>query len=149
MAYIQWDPSLETGDELVDAHHQTIHQLFNDLDAEATGDVEVMRVLTFLNEYVLMHFATEEALMLRVRYPFVEEHRLEHRKLTEGVRDLVLAFRTGKLAGAGGIADFLRPWLANHIHQQDRKLVDHCRPMGAAAMLPEPWASSGGPAKTP
>lgn len=147
MPAIDWDGNLETGDALVDAHHRTIHELFNDLENGSPAESEIMRALTFLTEYVLMHFATEEDLMTRVAYPLerIQEHQTEHEKLTDGVRNMVLSFRTGALDGIEEIIEFLRPWLKHHIHEQDRKLVEHCKLRGEVARVPEPWATEGLP----
>ncbi len=39
------------------------------------------------------------------------------------------------------VVEFLRDWLSNHVHEQDRKFIEFVRMQGATATLPEPWAS--------
>lgn len=144
MTPIDWDPSLETGDDLVDFQHRTIHKLFNELETAADNAQEIMRVLDYLSEYVLMHFATEEDLMEREHFPAdeAEKHVVEHRDLTEGVRVKVLEFRSGDLTSTAPVIEFLRGWLKTHVHECDRLLVDHVRVRGGLARIPEPWAST-------
>lgn len=145
MGDIRWDPSFETGDALVDEQHRAIHALFADLQSAEDRPDEVMRVLDRLTEYVSMHFATEEDLMERERYPreLIDAHVVEHRNLTDATREKVLAFRAGTLGGIGPLVEFLRQWLANHVHERDRDLVEYCRKRGAAACLPEGWDAAG------
>jgi hemerythrin-like metal-binding protein len=141
VARINWDASLETGDAAVDHQHRAIHNLFNELGSSADNGADVMRTLDFLTEHVLVHFATEEDLMLREHFPtaLAAAHIAEHRALTDGVRDNVLAFRCGRLASTGPLIEFLREWLATHVHECDRQLVDHIRSRGVVAQLPTEW----------
>ncbi|MBI5232046.1 MAG: bacteriohemerythrin [Coriobacteriales bacterium] len=143
MTPFEWDPTLETGDLVVDRQHMTIHRLFNQLECAADNPAEIMRVLDYLSEYVLMHFATEEDLMAREGFPeaAIDSHMAEHRKLTEGVRVKVLEFRRGELTSTAPVLEFLRDWLKTHVHECDRELVVHVRGRGAYARVPEPWAS--------
>jgi hypothetical protein len=69
---IEWDGSLRTGNETVDRQHQTLIGIFNEF-ADAC-DLECDRVITAdvlmrLSDYVSMHFADEESLMVRYDYP--------------------------------------------------------------------------------
>lgn len=145
MSRIDWDPTLETGDSLVDNQHRAIHELFNDLESAEGGRSDgIMSVLERLLDHALMHFATEEELMRRTQYPadLIEEHVALHRALTEATRQNVLDFRSGKLDDAGPLVEFLREWIVVHVHECDRALIEHVRARGAVAILPEPWASS-------
>jgi hemerythrin len=138
---INWNASLETGDAAVDHQHRAIHNLFNQLESSAGHTDEVMRILDFLTEHVIVHFATEEELMLRVEFPsaLAAAHIAEHRSLTDSVRDQVLAFRCGQLTSTRPLISFLREWLTTHVHECDRQLVDHVRQRGVAASLPAAW----------
>jgi len=144
---IEWDSELETGDPLVDQQHQRIHQILRELEHAEDTPAEVMRALDRLTAHVSVHFATEEALMEREEFPdhLAEAHRLEHARLTENTRSIVLSFRQGELTSIVPIVVFLRDWLSNHVHECDRILIEHVRARGGAAVLPEPWASSPPP----
>jgi hemerythrin-like metal-binding protein len=132
---------LETGDAAVDRQHRAIHRLFNELQSSADNDAAIMRTLDFLTEHVLVHFATEEALMSSTEFPprLAESHIAEHRLLVDGVRDHVLAFRTGELRSIDPIVAFLHEWLIAHVHQCDRQLIDHVRAWGVVAQIPDAW----------
>ena len=141
MSPIIWDASLETGDEVIDRQHRAIHALFNQLEAAADNEAEIMRALDFLTEHVAVHFAMEEDLMRSEEFPprLTEAHVFEHERLTEGVRDQVLAFRTGQLDSMRPIVDFMREWLVTHVRQCDRQFIEHISARGVAAQLPDAW----------
>ena len=141
MQRIEWEASLETGDPVVDLQHRTIHNLFNRLADAGDNAAEILATLDYLTEHVLVHFATEEALMRAEQFPagLTAAHVGEHHALTAGVRDRVLEFRDGRLTSTAPMLEFLRQWLTLHVHECDRVLVEHVRARGAAAEVPEAW----------
>jgi hemerythrin len=147
---LTWDASLETGDPLVDQQHRAIHLLVDDVEAADERPDELMRVLDRLMEHVECHFATEEDLMRRSGYreTDAQEHMSEHRRFTEDAREAVHKFRAGELTSAEPVAESLRVWPRDHVHDRDRAFIAYVRTRGDAAALPEPWASqppTGGP----
>lgn len=133
---MQWDRSLETGDETVDAQHRELLGMFNDLqEKEVAGHGrDVMGdTLVRLSDYVATHFAAEEALMRRYGYSAenVEAHVAEHEELSRRTREMVLDYRQGRLASVVPLVEFLSDWLANHIRQVDRQMVDHVSTHGS------------------
>jgi hemerythrin len=62
--------------------------------------------------------------------------------LTADARDVVLRFRRGELSCTEPVVEFLRDWLHTHVHETDRKFIEHVRALGVVAVLPEPWASN-------
>lgn len=133
-----WDVTMETGDALVDRQHRRIHALVADVEAAGDEPSEIRRILDHLMEHVDTHFATEEALMERIGFPEAERaaHVSEHRTLTEQARRAVLDFRTGELSSIGPVVEFLRGWLADHVHEHDKDFVEFVRARGGSAELP-------------
>jgi hemerythrin len=126
---MEWDASLETGDDRIDGQHQKLLALFNELEHSGGrhDSAEVQSVLERLIDYVSVHFTMEEDLMRRLEYPAEDagRHVQEHRMLTKRTRDMVLDFRTGALSTVGPLVIFLRQWLTCHVDQEDRRLVEH------------------------
>ena len=138
MSPIPWDPTLETGDALVDAQHKDIFALINEVDSmEGDDRAALLGVVDRLMEHVEVHFTTEELLMLRVGYPAEarESHRDEHRALQEDARATALGFRGSWDLTKAPFADFLAK-LLEHILTQDRALVDYVQAQGMVAQLP-------------
>lgn len=144
MADYHWDDALETGDALVDQQHRDIHRLVEHVALAEDRPEEVMRALERLMVHVDCHFATEEALMHRLRYDAqrAESHVAEHRSLTQSAREAVLEFRSGALTSTKALTGFLREWLAGHVRAHDRHFIEFVRTNAACAELPEPRASN-------
>lgn len=129
---LQWDESLETGDSVVDGQHQRLIAMFGELHRAAlddTGQAAVGGIIERLTEYVTVHFAAEQELMVRHAFPpaAVMEHVGEHTKLTRRTLDMVQEYREGRLTTVLPLATFLQDWIATHIRRYDRVLVDHVR----------------------
>jgi hemerythrin-like metal-binding protein len=137
----EWDGTLETGDPLVDQQHRRIHELVGELERAEDTPAELMRVLDHLAVHVDTHFATEERLMVAQAYPqeLADAHRAEHAALTQSTRAIIVSFRKGELRSLAPVLEFLRGWLANHVHKCDLQLIEYCRARGSVAVLPRDY----------
>jgi hemerythrin len=127
---ISWDRSLETGEPEIDEQHRELFRRIDQLLA-ATRDrrarTEVGRLLTFLGDYVVTHFAAEEKLMATAAYPGLEAHRGEHQRFVEEYARLFEDYRAD---GPGPVfvikfGNRVTAWLCEHICRTDRRFVDH------------------------
>lgn len=125
MALITWQDSYSVGVELIDADHQLLVSLINQLDDAMTsgaGADTVGSVLNVLIEYTETHFGREELLMEKGGYPELEPHKREHAKLTAKVREIVEQYNAGNVGRLDHeVMDFLKTWLTGHILGVDRK----------------------------
>lgn len=134
MAYLEWQPAFEVGHGKIDSDHQTLVAAMNQLhEAASRGQdqhqdkEEIARILTFLRDYAVTHFATEESLMLRYKYPEAPDHFAAHAELILQVSDFIADCRAGKVVGVDVMLDFLRSWLMNHIQGRDQDLGAYLR----------------------
>jgi hemerythrin len=127
---ISWDTSLETGDPEIDEQHRELFRRIDQLLA-ATRDrrarTEVGRLLTFLGDYVVVHFKAEEQLMVEANYPELEAHRNEHQRFVDEYARLFEDYRAD---GPGPVfvikfGNRVTAWLCEHICRTDRRFVDH------------------------
>lgn len=137
MTRIEFDDTLKTGDSRVDEQHRMLVQTFNELqDAslESLGPEVVAPLLHQLHDYTIQHFTAEQELMARSRFPAAEmlEHVEEHRVLTDRVRQLITEYSSGGFESVLPLATLLQDWLAKHIRQSDRRVVEHLRAQGLA-----------------
>lgn len=139
----QWDPSLLTGNPVVDKQHQRLFALVaqvHGMVAAGEGRAAVAAALGELARYTHEHFQAEEELMLSSRFPGRPEHRRHHFRLLERANALVAEHRSGRHADPSEIAAFLAAWLEHHIRGDDRALIDWLRegrradPQPAAAL---------------
>lgn len=129
MALITWQDSYSVGVELIDADHQLLVSLINQLDdamSAGAGADTVGSVLNVLIEYTETHFGREELLMEKGGYPELAPHKREHTKLTGQVRQIVDRYNAGDTGSVDNeVMDFLKTWLTGHILGVDRKYTPY------------------------
>jgi hemerythrin-like metal-binding protein len=132
MAFFDWTDRLSVGVKACDDDHKKLIDMLNRLhvgmESGQAKDV-VGKVLDDLISYTKFHFAREEAFFTRTGYPSVE-HREEHRLLVEQVDDLQSRFKSGEASISIETLEFLKDWLAFHIHGTDKKYSDHLNAAG-------------------
>lgn len=125
MAYMEWSPAFEVGQPQIDGDHRTLVEMLNQLHAaldHGEDPAEIARVLNFLRDYTVTHFSSEEALMIRHKYPRAAVHFAAHAELLLQVSDFNAAYRQGRIAGMAEMLAFLETWLIDHIQGMDRSL---------------------------
>jgi hemerythrin len=92
---LHWTSALSMGVRELDAQHRELFARIDRLlDAMLRNDrTEAARLLAFLREYVVVHFAAEERLMEETAYPDVQRHVAEHRRFGAQMRELDAEFR--------------------------------------------------------
>ncbi|NLC52591.1 MAG: hemerythrin family protein [Firmicutes bacterium] len=124
---VKWTPQYAVGVEEIDRQHQELFSKINDLleaCQRGEGKQEVGKVLSFLEEYVKVHFGTEEKTMLDNAYPEYTQHRAQHQKFVENFLELKAKFEA-EGAGIWLVAQTNRvvvDWLIKHIMMTDTKL---------------------------
>jgi hemerythrin-like metal-binding protein len=127
MAYFEWNPALETGNDAIDEQHRSLFALASALqeaiesehaDEETTADC-VWR----LTDYVVQHFGDEEEMMAEAGYPGLGPHRSLHQHLTAETMSLTARFVNGEEVAPATLAPFLTRWLTDHISSTDMRFV--------------------------
>ena len=129
---LEFDPILLTGVDDIDRQHREVFARVGallDATRSRRSKEEVLRMMEYLGEYAVEHFAAEEREMDRTEYPRAEAHRLEHRQF---VRELGVLRQ--ELATEGPTALFVirvgnrvTEWLREHIYRTDRLLGEWLR----------------------
>lgn len=117
---------LETGNAIIDREHKELFNAVNQLlDAcqQGKGRAAVNGATTFLLNYVDRHFAHEEQLQVRYKYPEYPRHKEFHDKYKAKLRDIAGAIgpngpTVGDLANLNGHIGVL----ISHIRLMDKKL---------------------------
>lgn len=122
---LEWNDSMSVGNDQVDTQHKTLLALFNDVESAAgagAGKDEMLRHLNRLCDYVVEHFATEEALMDPETYPEYDRHMSEHMDCTTKALDFLQAYQQDQGVDAGAFLDLLRDWIPTHVLGTDQTL---------------------------
>lgn len=124
MAFMEWDPSLDTGIEVIDEQHKGIVRFINDLhDAATTNDREkVSYVLDGLINYTVSHFAFEEDMLEQHNYPLIGAHKKVHHAFINRINKHKEDHEKGKNV-ALPLSGELQIWLTSHIKNEDADYV--------------------------
>jgi len=124
MALIDWNDDLSVNIKEVDQEHKKLINLINSLHSamgSGQGKKAMGPVLAGLVDYTKTHFAFEEQLMRKNRYPGYLNHKSLHDSLTEQVVELNNKYQEGKTLVTVEVLAFLKDWLTNHIKTVDKK----------------------------
>ncbi len=126
--FISWSDNWLTGSSQIDAQHREMVDRAAALQkAIASGwplpDLE--RLLNALVDFARCHFTDEEGLMLASGYPGYEEHRLEHQRLLDQLKQVRRSLPSGAPAAADLVGVVLAAWTVPHMLLSDRQLVLH------------------------
>lgn len=129
---LQWTEDLAVGHPDIDRQHQELFLRFDRFLAacnSAESARELTKLFDFLNDYVVIHFETEQRLMANHQYAGMEEHLRQHEEFTSHLQSL----REELLRKGATVEVLLRTnkallfWLTSHIRQTDTKLAQFIR----------------------
>ncbi|MFQ5426930.1 MAG: bacteriohemerythrin [Gaiellales bacterium] len=131
---IVWNPDLSVGDEEIDSQHKKLIDLIGSIpdDSSSSEDVVLEEVL----RYAATHFASEEALLARIEYPALAEHKRNHRKLVT----ILTAYKRDYECGKTDLYDFkqfMYRWVRDHIMDEDQEYGRYLKSRNDAASSSE------------
>lgn len=124
-----WNATLTTGVPLMDEqHHNLITRIetFDSLCASGQTHRALDELLPQLQQYIALHFAEEEALMLQLGPDYADHgtHIQQHEAFVSKVQELTQARgQSGDLHVAMRIRTYLHDWLLYHIAHTDQTLA--------------------------
>jgi hemerythrin-like metal-binding protein len=133
MTLIEWIPQYSLGVPAVDHEHRELVDLVNELYAnvtsspsatESTTDTNII-VLGFLGELyarVGAHFALEEKIMRDNDYDEYRDHKADHERLLDDVRDLMDDYEDGVYVDMEEFGKRLDEWFSEHFRTRDARL---------------------------
>jgi hemerythrin-like metal-binding protein len=124
MALLQWKDQYSVGIEAVDHEHKELIDLINRLHDELTASGEKQSVGAFLGDLfrgISAHFALEERLMRERRYDQLTEHKADHERLLDEIRDIMDDFEEQEIASAE-LGPRLDAWFSRHFETHDARL---------------------------
>jgi len=86
---------------------------------------ELLKIIGFLTEYTIVHFATEEELQIKYNYPGYKAHKQSHEDFKVTVGELTQRFLTEE-PGKELVQDVtmtIGDWLISHIRVDDIRMA--------------------------
>lgn len=133
MNSLEWIPAYSVSVSKLDQQHKTLFAMAQKLNAamrEGRGKDVLGRLLSELVAYTNTHFAAEEELLARYKYPALAHHRTEHKKLICRLEQFQKQFEAGQVLISIDLMDFLASWISSHILQSDAQYADHLNRQG-------------------
>ncbi len=121
---IIWSDSFSVGNAEMDAQHQKIIAMINDLiDAQTSQELptRLHQALHDMFLYSRNHLSDEEALLRDLDFPDLDAHIAEHEEYIERMATLSLAASSNETITSLEVIQFLRSWWQQHILHEDMK----------------------------
>jgi hemerythrin-like metal-binding protein len=124
--YINWDEHNDTGVPIIDDQHKgivsTINSLYHFMRGGHGEDI-LQPTLEILRLYTIVHFRTEERLMIASGYPDIDGHVKIHDGLSRKMKKI--AMDQSVSPDIINVLNFLREWWLTHINHEDRKYISY------------------------
>jgi hemerythrin len=127
---IEWVDRYSLGIPIIDEQHKKLVEMTNDLyrgcllGDDAARDY-FMKAVHSVVGYVKYHFAAEEKIMEKIKYPAMAEHKKEHEGFVKKVFEEVKSFEGGKKFVPNVFVRYLKDWILAHIAVQDKKYAEY------------------------
>lgn len=125
MSLIDWDEKFSVGLAAVDHEHRELIGLVNEAYDRLMRPGAEDAALDFLGEIyarISAHFALEEKLMHAKNYDHYAEHKADHERLLDEIRDIMDDYEDDEYFGEEQFAQQLRSWFMEHFRIHDARL---------------------------
>lgn len=131
MGLLHWEERYSVGIEAVDHEHRELVDLINRLFEEARSRGSKVAVLGFFGDLfkaISAHFALEERVMQERGYDQLTQHKNDHERLLDEIRDIMEDYEMTDLFDEQLLALRLDAWFSRHFETHDARLhhvLDH------------------------
>jgi len=125
MALLHWKDHYSVGIEAVDHEHKELIDLINRLHEELMEKGAVLTVEAFFGDLFMgisAHFALEERFMREHRYDQLPQHKADHERLLDEIRDMMDEFTADEKINNAELATRLDAWFSRHFETHDARL---------------------------
>jgi hemerythrin len=128
--WIVWSHKLSCGVKIIDDQHKGLVNLVNEMFNHINGnDVQERnyfnRVIQEAVQYVKVHFATEEKIMVATKFAGYPDHKKEHDSFVLTVLNNVKDYEAGKRLTLITFTRFLKEWILSHIAVMDKQYFEY------------------------
>ena len=123
---VEWRDDFATGVASIDHEHQEMVGLLNLIFEKLETEADREAVAGFLGEVharIAAHFALEEQIMRQKEYDQYQDHKTDHERLLDDIRDIMDAHEDDTYAlRKHAFADRLQAWFVEHFKTRDARL---------------------------
>lgn len=125
MTFIEWTDRFSVGVASVDHEHRELIELINAFQRKIAKDNSFDTKLEYLGETyarISAHFALEEKLMRESRYERYDDHKADHERLLDQLRDIMDATEDDRDIDDEALGTELENWFSRHFQEMDAHL---------------------------
>lgn len=125
MALLEWRPEFSVGDPAVDHEHRELIELVNETAGailKQGDDARTERAFGDLLRAISAHFAHEERQMRAASYDQLAQHKADHERLIDALRDIMDAAPDAPGRSADHLVEVLGDWFTGHFATHDARL---------------------------
>jgi len=136
---MMWKEKYKIGIPLIDEQHKELFDRVEKFLTALRKDrdwqeklPEIKKTLSFMQNYVVVHFDAEEAYQKKIGYPDLQQHRLIHKEFTDYVMQCARDFKKEGYPeqSVQQFAGKLLAWLINHVVATDLKMGSYVKEEG-------------------
>ncbi len=130
MALIEWKEEFSVGVAAVDHEHRELIELINETYVHLVQNDAREAVDEFLGEIyakISAHFALEEKLMREQEYDQYLDHKADHERLLDEIRDIMDYYEDNQEFDEERFAAQLASWFTEHFKTKDARLHKYLR----------------------
>lgn len=120
----KWDKKYSVGVLSIDNQHKQIFVILDKLyNSLKRGHVEIVldQIIPELEDYIILHFKTEEFFFGSFNYEATLEHIAEHDSFKQKMNDIKAEIKSGRTSLSFDLMIFLKNWIEHHILLVDKK----------------------------
>lgn len=125
MELIEWNDKFATGMPGVDSEHEELISSINSFylkQSENASKDELINILNNIYASIHAHFMLEEKLMKKHNYDEYEEHRNDHARLLDDIRDITIELEQSSDFDEQQLKSSLDEWFLAHFKTFDARL---------------------------
>jgi hemerythrin len=125
MGLLHWEKRYSVGIGAVDHEHRELIELINRLYEQATSQGAKDAVVDFFGDLlkaISAHFALEERFMRERKYDQLVQHKNDHERLLDEIRDIMEDFEASDRFDERSLAQRLDAWFSRHFETHDARL---------------------------
>jgi hemerythrin-like metal-binding protein len=137
-----WKETYRLGVETIDAQHQRLFEMVDDLVKVIGGEYEDRKskcaeAVKFLYDYTVQHFRFEEQYQASIGYKDIEAHKLQHKRFVITVDNFAKRMVDSEydIQVVKAFCGSLVAWLNYHVADTDQKIVGKDRSKGQESLL--------------
>jgi len=139
---VKWEASFELGIELIDSQHKELVGHINNLYRAClvgteVADTQFKETMSRLVGYVRLHFAAEQELLTRVKFPDFKDHKKQHDSLVVNILTAAKDFNEGKKFVPHRFVRSLKDWVLSHIAVYDKVYAAYIHEQLSKGLLTE------------